>query len=152
MLLAKLTYSRRQFSPLRGKSCAFGQTGLQPSPVFTPSGQPCGLALQPPTVFPQLCCALFANCKSQTVNGLRFFRDGYAAKFNALGPTPRSTSFHEWANAFLMRLPSKHLPLFIHIVNNTHISLILCEKVWQTIPKINREFNCQPNLIMGGFC
>ena len=30
---------RRQFSPLRGKSCAFGQTGLQPSPVFTPSGQ-----------------------------------------------------------------------------------------------------------------
>ena len=26
-------------SPLRGKSCAFGQTGLQPSPVFTPAGQ-----------------------------------------------------------------------------------------------------------------
>ena len=26
-------------SPLRGKSCAFGQTGLQPSPVFAPAGQ-----------------------------------------------------------------------------------------------------------------
>ena len=29
MLLAKLAYSRRQFSPLRGKSCAFGQTALR---------------------------------------------------------------------------------------------------------------------------
>ena len=26
-------------SPLRGKSCAFGQTDLQPSSVFTPTGQ-----------------------------------------------------------------------------------------------------------------
>ncbi len=38
-LLAKLAYSRRQFSPLRGKSYAFGQTDLQPSSVFTPAGQ-----------------------------------------------------------------------------------------------------------------
>ena len=27
-------WGRRQFSPLRGKSCAFGQTGLQPPAVF----------------------------------------------------------------------------------------------------------------------
>ena len=43
-------------SPLRGKSYAFGQTDLQPSPVFTPAGQRIHAVYSPPAALLRIIC------------------------------------------------------------------------------------------------
>ena len=47
MLLAKLAYSRRQFSPLRGKSYRFWLIDLTAVGRFRPSGKSCAFVQSP---------------------------------------------------------------------------------------------------------